>query len=796
MQLFYPLGFPSENIGIHKYHDTTKNQSYIPITGCILSHILSSSQLSSLEKMYYILADSISYINSSKGRNRSISLPAKSWASRLSCSKSEVFVLQQSLEDKGYFLVHRDKNDKGQNNRNIITTTIPDKVFNDHKYEPDRFNLNYDGDIDDKTTNHSKSFNLYSIDKTFISTIEGKRQHLEKTKMFIRVPYQFLKQLNSNCSISATSKVIMLYLFTKIYKSSANKYNYDDFDSSLTRHSYSIVTSHRELQKELKLHRNSVSKALKTLEDNNFISKQQFFIKDIADYNNSRADKSLWQISLLNASLITNSNEHHTQEWQKEHTVPQQTAINNQTQQEHVGQQQAVISDQTKVEYNNNEALESSKEWECTKYDPACTDSGQLYNKDFVLKNSIIENIDYIDAHYLNLKNLSLNNPFEYNQSDKTIKKEFLGNELCSFPSESYNNSFEDSIDSKQSCSDNTSASAAKAIKNISEEVEGWKELRHFYPLSEKDVDTLNFRAGREFSNNFMNQLLLKLYIKYPEKRFKNKFTFLSYMAKILKNEKHQGPLVNHTTFRFSCNIGTEETKLLEYEKYLNQIESSFDTSKEMQVRKKIAGRFSAEIAYKILTMVEFKTNHDNSFITALIPNQLDLGGIQTESLSERQIATLSEQLEAVYGINGYYVTVVGDENVNTESVGDAEGGIDIGDKASETQTGMIYPKTTKSFIVSNNEAVDILTSSQELDTIEENTVWHQIRKGLREELGEAIDEVWFSKAVAAHCNDTKTLTLTMPTRFMADWVRNNYSHVIRRFSEGCGVKIVEYKYA
>lgn len=785
MQLFYPLARSSDNIGIHKYHDTTKNQSYIPITGCILSHILSSSQLSSLEKMYYILADSISYINSSKGRNRSVSLPAKSWASRLSCSKSEVFVLQQSLEDKGYFLVHRDKNDKGQNNRNIITTTIPDKVFNDHKYEPDRFNLNYDGDIDDKTTNHSKSFNLDSIDQTFIPTLEGKRQHLEKTKMFIRVPYQFLKQLNSNCSISATSKIVLLYLFTKIYKSTANKYNYDDFDSSLTRHSYSIVTSHRELQKELKLHRNSVSKALKTLEDNNFISKQQFFIKDIADYNNSRADKSLWQISLLNASLITNSNEHHTQEWQKEHTVPQQTAINNQTQQEHVGQQQAVISDQTKVEYNNNEALESSKEWECTKYDPACTDSGQLYNKDFVLKNSIIENIDYIDAHYLNLKNLSLNNPSEHLQSKKDPKKEFLGNELCSFPSESYNNSFEDSIDSKQSCSNTTSEPAARIIKDISE----YKELRNFYPLSEQDVETLNFRANREFSNNFVNQLLLKLYIKYPEKRFKNKFTFLSYMEKILKNEKHQGPLVNHTTFRFSCNIGTEETKLLEYEKYLSQIENSCDASKEMQVKKKIAGRFSTEVAHAILTQIEFKTNHDNSFITALVPNHL--------ALSERQIATLSEQLEAVYGINRYYVQEVEQAeqiaDVKPEDAESAEDGRLEGGRRVRIEKQ--YFKIKEPDIISNSKDIGILDNSQELDTTSENTVWHQIRKGLREELGEAIDEVWFSKAEAKECIETGLLTLTMPTRFMADWVRNNYSHVIRRFSEGCGVKSVEYGY-
>jgi hypothetical protein len=472
-----------------------------------------------------------------------------------------------------------------------------------------------------------------------------------------------------------------------------------------------------------------------------------------------------------------------------ERAGPQQALIDNQNQPEYIGQKQAVISDQTKAEYNNNKALESSKEWECTKYDPACTDSSQLYNKDFVLKNSIIENIDYIDENHLNLENLSLNNHLEYIQSIKTVRKEFLENEQSSFPSESYNNSFESSIKVKPSCSNTTSESVARTIVDISE----YKELRHFYPLSEKDVDMLNFRAGREFSNNFMNQLLLKLYIKYPEKRFKNKFTFLSYMAKILANEKHQGPLVNHTSFRFSCNIGEIEKNLLGYEKYLNQIENSFDTSKEMQVRKKIAGRFSTEIAYKILTEVEFKTNHDNSFITALVPSRLNL--------SERQIATLREQLEAVYGINGYDVQEVAQEeqiaDVKSERVGGAKGVREKG-KSKIVSTAILekqYSKIKESDIISNSEDIGSLDIGKQFDTTGKNTVWGQIRKVLREELGEAIDEVWFSKAVAVECKETKTLTLTMPTRFMADWVRNNYSHVIRRLSEGCGIKMVEYKY-
>ena len=285
-----------------------------------------------------------------------------------------------------------------------------------------------------------------------------------------------------------------------------------------------------------------------------------------------------------------------------------------------------------------------------------------------------------------------------------------------------------------------------------------------------------------------MNQLLLKLYIKYPEKRFKNKFTFLSYMEKILKNEKHQGPLVNHTSFRFSCNIGTTEKNLLEYEKYLNKIEGSFDTSKEMQVRKKIAGRFSTELAYKILKEVELKTNNDNSVILALVPNHF--------ALSERQIADLSEQLEAVYGINGYYVQEVEQEDqiadVKPERVGGAKG--DRLESGRRVEIEKQYSKIKEPDIISSSKDIGILASSQELDATSENTVWHQIRKGLREELGEAIDTVWFSKAIATKCKETKTLTITMQTRFMADWVRNNYSHVIRRITSECGIMVVEYE--
>ena len=105
------------------------------------------------------------------------------------------------------------------------------------------------------------------------------------------------------------------------------------------------------------------------------------------------------------------------------------------------------------------------------------------------------------------------------------------------------------------------------------------------------------------------------------------------------------------------------------------------------------------------------------------------------------------------------------------------------------------YSKIKEPDIISSSKDIGSLETGSQLNTTSENTAWQEIRKGLREELGAAIDQAWFSKAVAVECKETKTLALTMPTRFMSDWVRNNYSHVIRILAVECGIKSVTYLY-
>nr|WP_041472060.1 DnaA N-terminal domain-containing protein [Rickettsia africae] len=571
---------------------------------------------------------------------------------------------------------------------------------------------------------------------------ESNLEHILRIKLFVPIELEFMKSLFKN-NLPSKYKLFFLNCIMSAYR------NFMQNSNGSNMLSFS-ATSHELIQQNNMSKRTlfNIFKYIKQQGDSFFLKVEHKYTKS-DDMDCNRYDKSIFNIS-INPLVF-----------------PISQIRKSQTEE---------ITEFNHEELQGNNSLAFSDTYRdfregVQKKQPISAKKAALNNKEEIIKNKYGKNIDYIDA---NSENSSIPCSSSTLTSEQNYKKEFFKDKQSLSSSESYNNS------------SFLNDSSSRNNKNISEQKEQWAELRHFYPLSEKDIDTLNFRAHREFSNNFVNQLLLKLYIKYPEKRFKNKFTFLSYMVQILKNEKHQGPLVNHTSFRFSCNIETIEQNLLKYEKYLNQIESSFDISKEMQVRKKIAGRFNTNVAYEILTQVEFKTNHNNSFITAIIPKRLDLGGIQTGSLSERQIEILSEQLEAVYGINGYYVTVVGD-------VGSAEDSSGKGERKEEIEKQ--YSKIKESDIISNIKDIGILDIGKELDKIEENTVWNQIRKGLREELGEAIDAVWFSKAEATEDKEKGMLILTMPTRFMADWVKNNYSHVLKRLSVGCGINRVEYEY-
>ncbi len=95
--------------------------SYIPYSGCVFEHILNASSLTHNEKLFYLIADSLSLITGKNNtKQRSVALSSIKWAKKLNCSKTEIFSTQKSLEEKGYFVIIRDTNKFGKNQRNII----------------------------------------------------------------------------------------------------------------------------------------------------------------------------------------------------------------------------------------------------------------------------------------------------------------------------------------------------------------------------------------------------------------------------------------------------------------------------------------------------------------------------------------------------------------------------------------------------------------------------------------------------------------------------------------------------
>ena len=103
-------------------------------------------------------------------------------------------------------------------------------------------------------------------------------------------------------------------------------------------------------------------------------------------------------------------------------------------------------------------------------------------------------------------------------------------------------------------------------------------KLKDLYPLDEKQVSELNYKSSREFSVNFVNELLLKLDSKYPLRTFSNKKQIMNYLSKALQYEKHQEPVVNHESFKFA-SYDPDEQKKDKMDKYLAAVEANLNTN-------------------------------------------------------------------------------------------------------------------------------------------------------------------------------------------------------------------------
>ncbi|ALA62002.1 hypothetical protein [Rickettsia amblyommatis] len=188
----------------------------------------------------------------------------------------------------------------------------------------------------------------------------------------------------------------------------------------------------------------------------------------------------------------------------------------------------------------------------------------------------------------------------------------------------------------KQIASPANNDSAVESVKN-----KGWfkrKKLTDFHPLTQEEADLLQVKSNREFNLTFINKLLLKLAEQYPEHHFGHKKVFLNYMAKALAHELRETTQANCEQFQFkSSNVHKVQ------EQYLDKIESSNNTSRQAQLKRKIIGVFDSNIAYELLRSCCFIGAIDNQYQIKLLKNI---------TLSENTQDKILQQVRMIYGSN------------------------------------------------------------------------------------------------------------------------------------------------
>ncbi|WPY01837.1 DNA-like domain protein (plasmid) [Candidatus Trichorickettsia mobilis] len=253
------------------------------------------------------------------------------------------------------------------------------------------------------------------------------------------------------------------------------------------------------------------------------------------------------------------------------------------------------------------------------------------------------------------------------------------------------------------------------------------KKLAEFYPLVQDDADVLTGKSGRNFDLNFINQLMLKLASKYPDRKFFSKNSVLSYMGKILLHEIRDAVQVSNGNFRF-INADEQSSK----EKYLQAIEAITATDNISKLKRKIAGIFNIDLAYSLINGTNYKVDNDKLVVTTAT----------TLDLTAHQQDLLLQQVQSVYGDHIRYLDIT-----------------------------VLTPTATKQQTTSTTTAIF-------------EGVWGKIRENLIDYYGSGglgLDKSWFSKLTAEEDSMRKQLTLKAPSRFIKDWIQSNYLQLINK---------------
>ncbi|NRB11230.1 MAG: hypothetical protein HRU35_06450 [Rickettsiaceae bacterium] len=150
------------------------------------------------------------------------------------------------------------------------------------------------------------------------------------------------------------------------------------------------------------------------------------------------------------------------------------------------------------------------------------------------------------------------------------------------------------------------------------------KKLADFYPISEEDNEELQRRSGRKFLKLVTNEILKDMSAKIETVEFYSKKGFMAYMALALQYELRSEALVNNINFRILANLNKDEVASHEINKFLNQLESSSDTSQKSVFKRKLVGNISDVKIYELFKNY-LKLEVSNNVLKIYLSNNVEL---------------------------------------------------------------------------------------------------------------------------------------------------------------------------
>ncbi|WP_371222037.1 hypothetical protein ACA351_08325 [Orientia tsutsugamushi] len=351
---------------------------------------------------------------------------------------------------------------------------------------------------------------------------------------------------------------------------------------------------------------------------------------------------------------------------------------------------------------------------------------------------------------------------FKYTESDDFIEIELVGNEKEDQQQQQNLNFHELSDFSNKKLSNkdyeqNSELGTPAITKNLEVEKNKCypkrKRLADYYPLTPEDAVILQRMSSRSFNIYFINQLLLKLSNKYPNRHFVNKIAVLNYMAKALANELLTTEQANSGNFRFN-DVGRFK------EQYLANIESGTDRSMKAQLKRKIAGVFEADMAYQILTSCDFGAAVKNKYYIKLLKNI---------TLSDHIKFKILQEVRAVYGNDIELLQV-----------------IPFDESKQVTNSATEYQKTT----VLQQQISDEDYLSELSKELGSNSILFKVRKYILQhyEYEQVIDKIWFSKLeVINEDNVNKKIFIKALTSFANSYIKSNFKLILECAFEAQG---------